>query len=314
MARAAVAEAQRVLTTSTRELASKRTSETAGGSVVTALPAPGTTVARGGTLYEIDGRPVALMIGTTPAYRALREGDVGPDVAQLQTNLVALGLGGSPAIRGDGTFDHATALAVQRWQSSRHVASSGAILLGDIVVLPTAARVSATNVAVGGGAQPGSPILQLSSVDHVVKVEIDPGLARKVHVGDAIRFSTPDRSDIAGSIASVGAPAVSSEASPNGAPGRAQVEVVATADDPAALAELEGASLTADVITATAPDVLAVPVAALVVLGDGSFGIEIAAGGTTHFVRVTPGIFDRSMVEISADGVAPGDQVVVPGA
>ncbi len=54
--------------------------------------------------------------------------------------------------------------------------------------------------------------------------------------------------------------------------------------------------------------------AALVVLADGTFGIEIASAGTTHFVRVTPGIYDRTMVQIEGDGVAAGDQVVVPGA
>jgi hypothetical protein len=57
---------------------------------------------------------------------------------------------------------------------------------------------------------------------------------------------------------------------------------------------------------------MAVPVAALVVLADGSFGVEVAAAGTTRFVQVTPGIYDRTMVEIQGSGIAPGDQVVVP--
>jgi hypothetical protein len=49
-----------------------------------------------------------------------------------------------------------------------------------------------------------------------------------------------------------------------------------------------------------------------VVLADGSFGVEVAVAGTTHFVQVIPGIYDQTMVEIKGTGIAPGDQVVVP--
>jgi peptidoglycan hydrolase-like protein with peptidoglycan-binding domain len=313
-ARTQVAAALRGLAAANREVSAKRTSEAAAGGTVTMLPAIGTTVARGEALYALDGRPVILLVGNTPAYRAIREGDVGPDVAQLQENLVALGFGGTPAIRTDGTFDHATALAVRRWQTAAHLASSEVVRLGDAVVLPAEVRVSATHVAVGGGAQPGTLMLDVASVDEVVKVVVDPGLAPSVHVGDPIRFAAPDGTEIPGSVASVGAPAPSTEDGPSGPAGILEVEVVATADDPAALADLDGLTLTADVTTGTAADALAVPVAALVVLGDGSFGVEIESGGATHFVRVTPGIYDRTMVQVEAGEVTAGDQVVVPGA
>ncbi|HEX3803316.1 MAG TPA: hypothetical protein VHV75_10795 [Solirubrobacteraceae bacterium] len=42
-----------------------------------------------GTL--VSDRPVILLYGTTPVYRSLLEGDAGPDVEQLNENLVALG-------------------------------------------------------------------------------------------------------------------------------------------------------------------------------------------------------------------------------
>ena len=56
------------------------------------LPPVGATIARGGTLFRLDNLPVVLMYGTVPAYRALRK-DVsdGPDVAQLNRNLIDLG-------------------------------------------------------------------------------------------------------------------------------------------------------------------------------------------------------------------------------
>ena len=43
----------------------------------------------GGTLYKVDGDPVLLMNGTTPAYRDLGPSDSdGADVEQLNRNLV----------------------------------------------------------------------------------------------------------------------------------------------------------------------------------------------------------------------------------
>ncbi len=229
MARGAVNAARRGLAAANRQLAARQSSETAAAGTVTMLPAVGARVARGEPIYALDGRPVVLLVGTTPAYRAIREGDVGPDVKELQENLVALGFGGTPAIRTDGTFDHATTLAVRRWQTAGHLDPSGIVRLGDTVVLPAEVRVSAAHVAVGGGAQPGAPMLDVASVDEVVKVVVDPGLAPSVHVGDPIRFSGPRGTDIPGSVVSVGAPAPSTEDGPNGPAGLLQVEVIATA-------------------------------------------------------------------------------------
>jgi peptidoglycan hydrolase-like protein with peptidoglycan-binding domain len=64
----------------------------------------------GHVIVQVDGRPVLLLEGRLPAYRNLREGDAGPDVAQLQAALAGLGLGDyDPA----GYFGPGTALAVQ---------------------------------------------------------------------------------------------------------------------------------------------------------------------------------------------------------
>ena len=313
LARAAVAEARRALAAAERELVARQRTEAAGGGTLTWLAPAGSRVARGQAVYAVDGRPAVLLIGVIPPWRALREGDDGPDVAQLEANLVALGFGGSPVIRTDGTFDGGVAQAVRRWQSALGLERSGIVRLGDVVVLPAEVRVSAAHVAVGGAAQPGAPMLDVASSDQVVDVSLDPGLAPSVHVGDAIRFRTEDGTEIPGSVSSVGAPAASTGNGPNGQAGQLVVEVVAKADDPAALAGLDGLTLTADVTTGTAQDALAVPVAALVVLGDGSFGVEVAAAGSTRFVRVTPGIYDRTMVQVQGDGIAEGDQVVIPG-
>ena len=45
----------------------------------------------GDELYRVDDNPVLLLCGLTPAYRSLSKGARGPDVAELNANLVHLG-------------------------------------------------------------------------------------------------------------------------------------------------------------------------------------------------------------------------------
>src|SRR6516225_2775 len=56
------------------------------------LPGVGAVIGRGGTLWRINNLPVVLMYGSLPAYRTLVQGvSDGPDVAELNNNLIALG-------------------------------------------------------------------------------------------------------------------------------------------------------------------------------------------------------------------------------
>ncbi|WP_329496801.1 peptidoglycan-binding domain-containing protein [Kitasatospora herbaricolor] len=70
----------------------------------------GDQVVAGRLLAEVSGQPLFALAGAVPAYRDLKPGSTGPDVAELQDALAALGL---PA-RGDdrGEFGPGTARAV----------------------------------------------------------------------------------------------------------------------------------------------------------------------------------------------------------
>ena len=64
------------------------------------LPGVGAAIGRGGTLWRINNLPVVLMYGSLPAYRTLAQGvSDGPDVAELNNNLIALGFDPYGAIR-----------------------------------------------------------------------------------------------------------------------------------------------------------------------------------------------------------------------
>jgi peptidoglycan hydrolase-like protein with peptidoglycan-binding domain len=114
------------------------------------LPAVGAVVRRGGTLFRIDDLPVVLMYGSVPAYRTLKQGvGDGPDVAELNSNLIDLGYDPYGAIVDDDVFSAATAAAVRRWQKAAGLRETGEVELGRIVFAPDARRVTEVHVGLG---------------------------------------------------------------------------------------------------------------------------------------------------------------------
>ena len=78
-----------------------------GAPVVTGVRAgPGDEIGVGDVLVEVSGRPVILLRGDVPAYRAIRPGAEGDDVTQLQQALSDLGFdttGDEAGVFGDRT-------------------------------------------------------------------------------------------------------------------------------------------------------------------------------------------------------------------
>jgi peptidoglycan hydrolase-like protein with peptidoglycan-binding domain len=114
------------------------------------LPAVGAAIDRGGALWRVNNEPVALMYGSVPAYRTLEQGvSDGPDVTELNENLIDLGYDPYGAIADDEAFNEATAAAVRRWQHAEGLPETGKVELGRIVFAPGARRVTAVKVALG---------------------------------------------------------------------------------------------------------------------------------------------------------------------
>ena len=84
----------------------------------TKLPDGGDRVDCGDVLYRVDDNPVLLLCGSTPAYRSLSKGDSGPDVAELNANLVHLGYATRAQLDpSSDRFSSATASALEKLQS-----------------------------------------------------------------------------------------------------------------------------------------------------------------------------------------------------
>ncbi len=127
---------------------------------ITWLPHVGEAIGPGGVLFAVDGDPVVLMAGTTPAYRGLAAGvGRGHDVLELNRNLVALGFD-PDGIAVDDEWQPATTAGVQQLQRSLGQAETGKLALGRVVFLPGDQLVSAVDATLGaggGGSGAGSP-------------------------------------------------------------------------------------------------------------------------------------------------------------
>jgi Putative peptidoglycan binding domain len=286
---------------------------------VTWLPRVGQVVRQGQVLYGVDGAPVVLLYGSTPAYRALAEGAtaaevIGADVAQLNRDLVALGYVDSADVDSAGDeFSWATKAGVEKLQDHLGVDQTGMLDLGDAVFLPTPARVTALRT--GLGAPVTGPVLQASSTARTVGVALAADQQSEVRQGDRVRVTLPDGSTTPGRVASVGKVATvppdngGSETGPT-------VPVHIRLTRPRAGGRLDQAPVLVSVTDRTVRHVLAVPVTALLARTGGSYAVEVVAGdGTHHLVPVTPGLFDDAVgrVQVSGSGLAAGQRVVVPG-
>ena len=109
----------------------------------TKLPNGGDRVDCGGVLYRVNNKPVVLLCGSTPAYRSLAEGDSGPDVAELNANLVDLGYATRAQLDpSSGSFNAATASALGKLQAKLGEDQTGSLGLGRAVSLPEPVRIA----------------------------------------------------------------------------------------------------------------------------------------------------------------------------
>jgi hypothetical protein len=302
--------------------------------VVTAVSEPGSTVGRGGVLYAVADQPVRMLFGAVPAYRDFNAAmSDGPDVRQLEQNLVALGLDPHRRITVDNRFTTATAAAIRRWQAawgwpvSRR---SGEVGQGEVVFLPGAIRVSQVQASVGTQVDANTPVLSATSTDRVVTAQLTTDRQNQVKVNDRVLVSVVGAAQVPGRVLRIGAVAAASSggsgtagsgsdgssgsgstADGGSGPGAATIPVTIGITVPPAVADLDSAPAQVIIATASHQGVLMVPVSALLARAGGGYQIRLAEGG---FVEVRPGLFDEAtgLVEVSGDSLVEGLRVEVP--
>ncbi|MDX2645035.1 peptidoglycan-binding domain-containing protein [Streptomyces sp. PA03-1a] len=123
---------------------------------VTRLPQAGATLREGSVLMQVNGRPVFVLRGSVPMYRALGPSSSGDDVRQLQSALRRIGHDPGAVT---GNYRQGTASAVTRWYQGKGFTPQQPGVadqqqLGDLEAAVTDAQL-AVLAAQGGGADSG---------------------------------------------------------------------------------------------------------------------------------------------------------------
>lgn len=161
--------------------------ELEGPAVVTgALPEVGATLDALSVALEVAGRPVIVLPGALPAYRTLRVGQTGPDVAQLKQALRTVGIDPGNADEYDGATARAVAALYEKVGYSAPSAGAEALAAvtsaqGGVDSAQQAVDAAVRDLAAAGnGADPARRV----ELDNAVR-EAERELAAARAAGDA---------------------------------------------------------------------------------------------------------------------------------
>ncbi|MGC0332394.1 hypothetical protein RKD23_005384 [Streptomyces sp. SAI-170] len=301
---------------------------------VTWLPPAGSLVGRGDALLRADDRPVVLLYGTLPMYRALAEDAKGPDVLQFESNLAALGYTGFSV---DEEFTDNTAAAVKRWHRDLGLPRTGTVALDQVIYAPGRLRVAQQTVRLGATAN--AQVLTCTGTTKVVTAELQSGEAGWAARGTRVRIGIGGGKSVEGKVTAVGDTSTSGGSgggtggsdgsgessegtSDSGSGSGSQNDTVTVTIAVARQQALRGTDPGPVDIRYTAErreNVLAVPVVALLALAEGGYGLEVVEDsddtGTRPRTRIVPvrtGLFAEGLVEVHGAGLAEGTTVGMP--
>jgi peptidoglycan hydrolase-like protein with peptidoglycan-binding domain len=296
-----------------------RTITGSGDGIVTWLPSPGDTIARGGQLYRVDDEPVALFHGSLPLYRRLAppaaptkspdddddsgedaghddEQPKGPqrgnDVDLVAANLAALGYYDGPT--EGAVYSGALVSGVRRWQADHDGRPTG--VLGPDTVAVSRGTLRIASVPATLGSPVAADVLTVTSTRSVVTLDVPQGV--EVSRGRPVEVTLSDGTTVHTRVTAVGTPVDDQSGGP------ATVPITVRARGRADLGP--AAPVTGELVIAARHDVLHVPVGALLALAGGGYALERPRGS---LVPVGLGLVADGDVEVT--GIEQGATVVV---
>jgi peptidoglycan hydrolase-like protein with peptidoglycan-binding domain len=281
--------------------------------IYTRLPDSGDKVGCGQVLYRVNDDPVLLLCGSTPAYRSLSKGARGPDVTELNANLVDLGYTTRAHLDpSSGHFGSGTAAALEKLQSRLGEDRTGSLKLGQAVFLPERVRIATVTGELGATARPGAPVLYATSGTLEVQLALDPSQQGEVKTGDRAQITLPGNTSVTGKVDRLGRVAQVPAGQDNA--GSATIPAYISLDRPEKARGLDRAPVRVEITTRGVAGVLSVPVTAIVGRSGGGFAVEaVRAGGRRELVAVKLGLFDTAGGRVQVEGdLHQGEHVVVP--
>ena len=291
--------------------------------IVTWLPPIGSTVSRGQLLFRIDDVPTVLLYGSTPPWRSFSPGmSDGPDITELETNLLALGFGQSYGLVANGHYGSADEQAIAAFAESEGLGDTNATLtFGAVVFEPGPVLVVSATSPLGASVSAGSSTLQVEGTTPQVVAQVAASSGPGVAVGDQASITIGvSQAPLAATVSAVTS-SPPAGATNSGSTGAAQASsgqsmyVTLTLTDPPSGLTLDGAAVDVQLQLAIASNVLIVPVTALVALVEGGYALQVDDGhGRTHLIPVTVGLIDSvdDLAEIAGPQVRQGLLVEVP--
>ncbi len=289
--------------------------------VVTWLPPNGAVVGRGETLFRVDDQPVLLVYGSTPSWRAFGPGMTdGPDIAQLQTNLLALGIGQRFGLVADGHYSDADRRAVAALAQAKGIKqANGALPFGAVIFEPGPVLVVGHNVPLGGGVSPGTPIVLVVGTTPQILAQANASNGSLVKVGTPTAITIEqNQPPLAGRVTALTStpPAGLAGGAPSQGSGQSLYLTIGF-DNPPNDLPIQGTVVAVQLKAKVIRDVLIVPVTAIVALMEGGYALEVDDGsGRSHLVPITVGAIDTvdALAEVSGAALKEGLQVEMPGA
>jgi peptidoglycan hydrolase-like protein with peptidoglycan-binding domain len=290
--------------------------------IVTWMPSAGTVVSRGQPIFRLDNQPVVLLYGMIPVWRGFASGmSPGPDIAQLETNLLSLGYGQSVGLKTDGTYTAADARAITAFTQSVGLVASSQLGFGTILFEPGPIVITGHSVVLGSRVGAGTQVVQVASTTPEVVAELSAAQAADIAVNTPATFliGTTKSVNLNGRVSSIspsaqGNPAGSgASSSANGSSQNIQVTIEIT-DAPPDL-PLRSQPVLIQFQTKVVPSAYIVPITALIALVGGGYALQVDDGnGKSHLLAVTVGAIDETdgVAQVTGVGVRQGLMVKAP--
>ena len=284
------------------------------GGILTWLAPVDAEVRRGETLLRVDEQHVQVMYGPIPSFRPLAVDVEGTDVLQFESNLRAFGYIGFTV---DQEYSDATAAAVKRWQKDLGREETGVVEPGQIVYVPGPVRIAAHRARLGAPVE-GADVLTFTSPKKYVTVDAKIDKVDWAKVGRSVKVGLPGGRTVPGKIKKIGSVVTPPDPGATGAapaepPAQdSTVSVTVEVADQKSLGAFDRTPVDVRYTARERKDALTVPVAALLALAEGGYGVEVVESAVSRVVAVEVGMFSDGRVEVSAPELAEGSLVGIP--
>jgi multidrug efflux pump subunit AcrA (membrane-fusion protein) len=157
----------------------------------------------------------------------------------------------------------------------------------------------------------GEAILTYTGTTRMITVDLDVKYQQLVKKGATVNVTLPGGEAAKGVITSISPVATTSEGK-EGSEDKSTIKVLVTVANQKSLGSYDKAPVHLQLVADERKDVLTVPVAALLALAEGGYGVEVVEAGRSRIVKVELGMFSGGKVEVRGDGLDVGTKVGVP--